>query len=149
MRTKILAALATLAFVAAVSVPETADARFGGGGFRGGGFGGGFRGGAVGFRGGMGGFRGGFAGGRLGTWGGARPGWGGGRWAGAGWGGGRWAGAGWRGGYGGYGYRRWGAPLLGAAVGLGYGAASYYPYSYGYDAGYYPSAYSSGCTCGY
>ena len=38
--------------------------------------------------------------------------------------------------------------IVGAAVGLGYGAASYYP-SYSYDSGYYPSAYSSGCTCGY
>ena len=165
MRTKILAALATVAFVAALSVPEPADARFAGGGFRGGGFsgggfrgggfGGGFRGGAVGFRGGIGGFRGGFAGSRLGTW--AVPGR-----AGAADAGPVPAGAadvgpalGWRGGYGDTAMdtvaggdtlagRRGGRPRLRCRVCTIRTATILYSYS-----GDYPSAYSSGCTCGY
>src|SRR5262245_58780072 len=54
MRGKInrLATVAGIAISVLALMPDTASARFGGGGFRGGGFGGaGFRGGAIGFRG--------------------------------------------------------------------------------------------------
>ena len=98
--------------------------------WRGGYRGGGFRGTAVGFGGtgwaahGLAGprFAGGWGGARWGTWGGVCPGWGGDwgvrpRWGWAGqrpWG---WRAAGW--------------PLFGA--GLGFAAASFYPYDYGYS----------------
>ena len=118
---------------------------FGGGGFGGGGFGG-FRGG--GFGGGLGGFRGGgFGGGFRGAvlpGGGFRGGWGGGGWRGPGWGGG-WRGGGWGrpvvGGWGGgWGWRRpwarsywpwYGAGLIGAGYGLGWGSSYYSNIGYG------------------
>src|SRR5262245_21990967 len=152
--------LFALALLTISLVPDTADAR-GGGGFRGGGFGGGgFRGGFAGggFRGGFagGGFRGGFA--RAG-WGGGwgRPGWGGGdvRWAGAGWGRPGWGGARWAGGWGrpgwgwgrpGWGWRRPGWGFAAATVGLGLGLAATSPYWYGGYDPYYSTVGYDDCT---
>jgi hypothetical protein len=135
---KTLATIAGIAISVLAFMPETASARMGGGGFRGGGFGGGFRGGAVAFRGagfGAAGIRTGAIGAGLG-YRGAALGWRGGA---IGWRGGAlgWRGAAWRGGWG---YRRW--PYYAAGAALGYGLASSYYYpdyyygGYGYGDGY-------------